>query len=274
MHSSLTPICFISLKKGKNFIHFFSLILLRISSEIASGKESILKKLMRKDCRDSPINQHLILLVCNIEYDESGRQYIIELSDGWYSIFAIIKKENLASVNNFNSTNNELLCELVQKNKLFPGQKLHFAFLENYPFLNCLKNYHYPYLIPEKTEKRAVMICYNGFSRAKWHEKLGDCKKSLIKCLSSLRPGGKKIPLIDVFVVKKFPILSIKGKNIKFSFLAADALKYYTKGGNNSYIESQVKNQNCAEIYDSLLEGCRVQIRNLYPSKDANGRYS
>lgn len=44
-------------------------------------------------------------------------------------------------------------------------------------------------------------------SRAPYHAKLGQQSKPyFIKSLSSLRPSGGGVPMIDVFVIKKFPL--------------------------------------------------------------------
>ncbi len=53
-----------------------------------------------------------------------------------------------------------------------------------------------------------ISLNYNGLSRARWHQHLGMQKsRFFIKSLKSLRNNGGIVPMIDVIVIKKFPLV-------------------------------------------------------------------
>ena len=70
--------------------------------------------------------------------------------------------------------------------------------------------------VPDEVEHRTtVELQYNSMARARNYETLGVLSTPyLIKSLKSLRPSGGFVSLIDVFVIRKFPLLQkIKGDN-------------------------------------------------------------
>lgn len=52
-----------------------------------------------------------------------------------------------------------------------------------------------------------MSISYNSTARARWYDTLGDQRDRFFpKCLKSLRPFGGPVPMIQVFVAKKYPL--------------------------------------------------------------------
>ncbi|CAD8067469.1 unnamed protein product [Paramecium sonneborni] len=141
--------------------------------------------------KDQSLNQHMVLLVVAIE--QSQERKIIELSDGWYSIFFVCEQ------------NYEQIY-----NKIKIGQKLHVTNLKEYPIIFNTSNVkiisQYPY------NKLLVTTKINSIKKAQLNTKLGQQQeKYFLRSLISLRNGI--IPCIDVFIVSKSYLIKINQKN-------------------------------------------------------------
>lgn len=231
------------------------------------------------------LGKHLVLLIGKIVYIPEQKFYVVELSDGWYSIFFVIfnnAKEN--SKNVFYSNNNALFLDLIHKKMLFSGLKLHLVGLEKAPYQNLVSFFNFETF---ESEKIIVNVCYNNVSRAKWNEKLGLKKERFfLKNLNSLRPCGGFVSLIDVFVIKKYPLLEKKGNKISylrdnsegtqiktcifFKICVIDSLLFESKGNSTSNSSLCQKNYveigffyTSIELYEHIQEGDRLRITNL-----------
>ena len=80
---------------------------------------------LRADEKDEFLNRHMTLLVCDIIQVEGPNMTVIELSDGWRMIYAIVQNQRLGSNSNpFNQSNECLITDLLESRKIFSGQKL------------------------------------------------------------------------------------------------------------------------------------------------------
>ena len=227
----------------------------------------------------------MVLMIGRISYIPEQKFYIIELSDGWYPIYLVIfnnSKEN--SKNLFYSNNNALLLDLLLNKKLFSGLKVHVIGLEKSPYQNLSSFFDFEGIY---SEKLLVNISYNNLCRAKWSEKLGLKRtRFLLRNLNALRSGGGFVSLIDVFVLKKYPLLerknnkicyytedNQKNKAVFFKLNVIDALifektrkiiEYEEKKEffQRNYVEINFFNMGI-ELYDNIREGERLRISNL-----------
>jgi len=228
----------------------------------------------------------MVLLIGKIIYIPQQKFYVIELSDGWYSLFLVVfnnMKENPKNL--FYSNNNALLLDLVSRNKLFSGLKVHVFGLERSPYQNLAEFFGPSFDLFEPSEKTLVNLYYNNVCRAKWDEKLGLKKNCyLLRNLNCVRPGGGFLSLVDVFVVRKYPLLERKNnktsyfegisnefsenipkKNVFFKISVMDALVFECK--NNGFVQQNLVEIGFfnmgAELYDLISEGDRLRISNL-----------
>jgi len=150
----------------------------------------------------------MVLLVGEIAI--KNNYYIVELSDGWRSVYFEVKFETSFKLDKNSMTNNQLLYSLLKSKKLYSGQKIHISGMKV-----LRRESGHTINMGEETEERVyVEVSYNSISRAKWDEKLGLSRtKYILKNLISLRNNGGIIPMIDVFIIKKYKILE-KGTGI------------------------------------------------------------
>ncbi|CAD8155141.1 unnamed protein product [Paramecium pentaurelia] len=146
---------------------------------------------------DQSLNQHMILLVVAIEQCQGKK--ILELSDGWYSIFFICEQS---------------YDQIYNKIKI--GQKLHVTNLKEYPIIFNTSNVkiitQYPF------NKMLVTTKINSIKKAQINSKLGkQQQKYFVRSLKSLRNGP--IPCIDVFIVSKSYLIKVNQKNQRKAIL-------------------------------------------------------
>jgi len=165
--------------------------------EHIQGKRSVLQKVLQKDEFSA---NHMVLLVGEII--KQSTHYQVELTDGWYSVYFEVKLEPVLRPDKNLMTNNQLLYNLIRSNKLYSGLKIHLA------GMRIIKKDAKADSEVQPDEKVFVEVSYNAISRAKWDEKLGATKtKFFPKNLISLRNHGGFIPMIDVFIQKKYKLL-------------------------------------------------------------------
>ncbi len=183
--------------KKLNFTNMKTELEYRYYIEHIQGKRSVLQKVLQKDEFSA---NHMVLLVGEIVKQNS--HYLVELSDGWYSVYFEVKIEPNIKPDKNLMTNNQLLYNLIRSNKLNSGLKIHVS------GMRIVKKDGKPEAEGKADEKVFVEISYNAISRAQWDEKLGMTKtKSFNKSLVSLRNHGGFIPMIDVFITKKYKLL-------------------------------------------------------------------
>lgn len=183
--------------KKLNFVNVKAELEYRYYIEHIQGKRSVLQKVLQKDEFSA---NHMVLLVGEIS--KQNTHYLVELSDGWYSVYFEVKIEATFKQDKNLMTNNQLLYYLIRTNRLYSGLKVHLA------GMRIIKKEGKPEEEQAPDAKVLVEISYNAISRAKWDEKLGVAKsKSFRRTLTSLRNHGGFIPMIDVFVVKKYKLL-------------------------------------------------------------------
>ena len=145
--------------------------------------------------KDDFMTKHMVLLVGDIKHNTKINQYVIELLDGWKSVYAEIKQDNYHL---------QPIYNLIQQKKLYSGLKIHVVGMQ-------IKQDNKK-LDKDSNSKSSgpvyVDINYNSISRAKWNQKLGICSQQyLIKNLKSIHCNGGFISMIDVFVIKKYPLV-------------------------------------------------------------------
>ena len=116
-----------------------------------------------------------------------GSSAIIEVSDGWYCIHAIL---------------DPYLTRLVQDNLIFVGQKLHI-------FGASIVGNDNPTPPLEVTASTMLKLQVNGVRRAKWDEKLGFSKRVPLPSvrIASLKQGGGIAPKLDALILRVYPLV-------------------------------------------------------------------
>ena len=263
--------------------------------ENIEAKRSIIKRIFEKD---AAISSHMVLLVGEIKVkQEIGglKYYTIELSDGWYSLYAEVKYEIIpARTPIAHATNNALITKLIREGKLAPGVKIEVCGLH-------YKNKNGPQAgnpLEVSNAAAIVELSYNSMTRARWNSKLGECPSKLArKSLKSLRPNGGFVSMVDAFVEKKYALVEKTqmglrqinynnfeegGSNsngrwgLSFRLKLRDACHFYTQLEDDAdpYVEIEISH-HALEWYEKLGEGARVLLCNLktIPRFDKNSSY-
>lgn len=90
----------------------------RLYTESVALKTPVLKQILNGD---EFLNVHMILRINDIHYDGVLRNYILQLSDGWYTIFAIVMAKHTIVKNNYYQSNHSLLLNLLDQKKITVG---------------------------------------------------------------------------------------------------------------------------------------------------------
>jgi breast cancer 2 susceptibility protein len=181
--------------------HLITQLQQRFEKEIKGGCRSALRKVLNQDVA---ANSLMILCISQIvrqnkskEYTETGKtrcDYILELTDGWYSIGGVLDSS---------------LSALVSAGKIQVGSKL----------LTCNAKLEGPddgvdpldssYLSSGRNYSAALCLIGNGTRLAKWDAKMGFVSSIhgslLVRKISDIVPGGGNVPLIDLVVCRIYP---------------------------------------------------------------------
>jgi hypothetical protein len=222
----------------KNISHKFKIV-------FEEGKRSFLTKVAEKD---SSINRNMILLVLDVKTFKSEAHedhFIIEMTDGYKSVFSEIQSSNPISL-------------LLKKESIIPGMKLNIGLAK----------------VERVTDDFEVFIniYYNSLSKADSSAKLGPNLKNkfLIKNLSNLREDGGEISLIDVVILKKYCyhvfdfVKKEKVSASKFEKLIED---YNFNEGNNMEVtktNNKFPYENVHYVFKIVCADSLLQLDNLY----------
>ena len=199
--------------KYLTYEHVISQLCQRYNQEYGAGKRSILKRILNRDLTSS---QSMILCVSkimkrekvtetntkivNVSVIPKADECIIELTDGWYSISAIM---------------DDFLQDRVRKGKIAVGSKLMIsnAVLEGAE--DGIDPLDPKYFSAMRSLSVRLKICANSTRLSKWTAKLGQVWTNhvpygglyRIKSLIDVVRGGGSIPLIFLVICKRYPIL-------------------------------------------------------------------
>jgi len=166
----------------------------RFERECIGAERSSLRLILN---RDESAGRLITLCVCQIlstiEEDNCALSRL-ELTDGWYSIQAVLDAR---------------LTAFVETGKIFVGAKLVIcdALLQNCEEgIDPLDKNYNP---RDNSCSIRLKIHVNGTRLAPWHAKLGFCAQTryLNISLKGIFPDGGNIPCTDVVVLRKYPIL-------------------------------------------------------------------
>jgi hypothetical protein len=223
----------------KNVVEKFKIV-------FEQGKRSFLTKVAEKD---ASINKNMTLLLLDIKKTPNNENYILELTDGYKSVFSEILPTNPIN-------------HLISKNILIPGLKLNIGLAK----------------IEKITDDFQIFlnIFYNSISKAESTAKLGVNKKEkfLIKNLANLREDGGEVSLIDVIILKKYDYYCYDfSKKEKFS---SNKLEKLVEDYNDSLNKGYESYQEPEPEDDELGSKSRVRfnserdgVKNLKKSKVA-----
>jgi hypothetical protein len=221
--------------------------------ENEKGMRSIIKRIQDGD--ELP-TRRMVLCIGEVNYNR------LELTDGWYSIHAIVP------------TNDDHILKQFQS-----GTKVNICFMTR--------------------EGEGYKIDLNAFRRAEWHEKLGAVKNAIpfLVNLKSLCQTGGMVPCVDVIVVKRYAMsYHVKADEKEYRFnessfeefndtyrakdpeekpyvrthftiMVKDALMIH----NNKYDESAYVTiyENASEMFEELKPNNRIKLYILKPAKKA-----
>jgi len=180
--------------------------------EYSEGRRSSLLKVIQQDPLPS---NHFVLLVGEI-ISTPQNSFLVELSDGWYSVYFEVKPEGAFTGDKNSMTNNQLLYVLIKSKKLFTGMKIHLFGVSIHKSKSDL-----PSEENEGPQRSMIDVNYNCMAMAKWNEKLGLARNRplfLLKNLLSVKTQGGIIPEIDVFVLKKYKLLEHSKLGLRYFY--------------------------------------------------------
>lgn len=221
----------------KNVVEKFKIV-------FEQGRSSFLTKVAEKD---ASINKNMTLLLLDIKKTPNNENYILELTDGYKSVFSEIMPTNP-------------ITNLISQNLLIPGLKLNIGLAK----------------IEKITDDFQIFlnIFYNSISKAKSTAKLGVNKKEkfLIKNLGNLREDGGEVSLIDVIILKKYDYYCYDFlKKEKFSSNKLEKLlEEYNESlnkGYESYQEQEVVDEDLESKPKIRFNSERDGVKNMKKSK-------
>ncbi|KAK9053973.1 hypothetical protein SSX86_025048 [Deinandra increscens subsp. villosa] len=165
----------------------------RYEREVNNGHRSALKRILEGD---APPSSPLVLCIasiqlkCDAEPDTETSNVTesssLELTDGWYSIKALL---------------DELLLKQLVSGQLFVGQKLRICGAG-------LSGWNAPVSPLETSRMISLCLHINGTYRAHWADRLGFCKSGCaplaFKCIKG---SGGEVPSTLVGVTRIYPVL-------------------------------------------------------------------
>ena len=221
--------------------------------ENEKGMRSIIKRIQDGDELPS---RRMVLCIGEVNYNR------LELTDGWYSIHAIVPTHDDKILKQFKS-----------------GTKVNICFMTR--------------------EGEGYKIDLNAFRRAAWHEKLGAGKNAIpfVVNLKSLYQEGGMVPCVDVIVVKRYAMsYHVKADEKEYRFnessfeefndtyqpkdpegtpyvrthftvMVKDALMIHNKNYDESaYVTIY---ENAVEMFEELKPNNRIKLYILKPAKNA-----
>ncbi|XP_076922677.1 protein BREAST CANCER SUSCEPTIBILITY 2 homolog B-like isoform X1 [Bidens hawaiensis] len=166
----------------------------RYEREVNNAHRSALKRILEGD---APPSSPLILCIASIqlkcdaepdiEPSNATESLSIELTDGWYSVKAML---------------DELLLKQLVSGKLFVGQKLRICGAS-------LSGWNAP-VSPLEASSKMVSLCLhiNGTYRAHWADRLGFCKSGCVPlAFKCIKGSGGVVPSTLVGITRVYPVL-------------------------------------------------------------------
>lgn len=155
----------------------------RYGREFIHAHRSILKRICERD--DSP-GGYMILFIQSVERSSGeGDKFNITLSDGWYSLPAII---------------DEKINRLASERRLRVGSKVKICMAQVISTDACD-------ILEASTHGVKVKIHGNSMAPARWDARLGKQKSKLFTVsLGSLTPDGGNVCCVEVVILRRYPI--------------------------------------------------------------------
>jgi hypothetical protein len=208
----------------ENVIHD---LMKKFDDEFGKGKRSFFQRIVDGDEQAS---RRAVLLVADIKEVAKDEKCLVELYDGRYSLFSVIRNKAI------NSLEDELqIFQMIQDGKIFIGQKLHVSggclltngvdsWLEEFKQEDC------PHYFLSRQGTSNLVLNYNGISRAQVNETLGYHKdRFLTKWLKEINQNWRYVPRINVYITKKYPVYLVhkvdEKKSVLRSLLSYDEVR-------------------------------------------------
>ncbi|KAI3474242.1 hypothetical protein Pfo_029030 [Paulownia fortunei] len=170
----------------------------RYERELNHGHRSSIKKILDGD---APPSSMMVLCISSVgenhdpkfgnqsvslEEDGNDRASKIELTDGWYSVKALL---------------DELLSHKLASGKLFLGQKLRIWGAKLCGWLGPVSPF-------EASQTTSLLLHINGTYRCHWAERLGFCKRAGVPlAFRCIKGTGGAVPSTLVGVTRIYPVL-------------------------------------------------------------------
>lgn len=194
--------------------HVITQLLHRYDKELKGGIRSAVRKVLNRDV--SP-NRMMILCVSQIvrrpkskdaaDNTSKRSEWALELTDGWYSIGGLL---------------DTFLSDLVSKGTIKVGSKLLVCNAKLEGSEDGIDPLDACYSSCGRNCSAALCLFSNGTRLAKWDAKMGFVKPSRITCMnrdtllvrsiSHVIPGGGSVPLIELVVCRRYPLMFLERK--------------------------------------------------------------
>ncbi|KAJ8550224.1 hypothetical protein K7X08_035710 [Anisodus acutangulus] len=222
----------------------------RYEREVNYGHRSAIKRILEGDV---PPSSMMVLCVSNIysicdspvgpqsslsSTTENGSCAKVELTDGWYSIIAVL---------------DILLSKKLAAGKLFVGQKLRI-------WGAGLCGWTGPVSPLEASETTSLLLHINGTYRAHWASRLGFCKGGGIPLsFMSIKDGGGAVPITLVGISRIYPVLfrerlSNGGFLVRSERMEAKEMQYF--------------NERRCSVVEGIVSASQREKRDAYTGSD------
>jgi breast cancer 2 susceptibility protein len=173
----------------------------RYEREIVRGERSPLRRILN---RDVSARTMIILCVAQVVQHTEGASptWTVELTDGWYSVQASLDAP---------------LTSFVQDGRIKVGRKLLVSNANLLGFDEGVDPLDANYDAMNRESSPVLCLCANATRMARWDAKLGFVRPNQellasdgllrVQKVSDVIPSGGRVPLIDVLVVRRYPLM-------------------------------------------------------------------
>jgi hypothetical protein len=239
----------------------------RFEKEIKGGKRPALRRVLNRDAAASRLMILCVARVISLPRSDGEMEphYGLELTDGWYSIEASTDRK---------------LSGFIEKGVIRVGTKL----LTSSAVLVGAEDGVDP-LDPSFDASKTgsgvyLRITANATRLARWTAKLGFVSISptiashegmlLVKKVSDILAGGGSVPLIDLVILRKYPVLYLEGRRGSEKAQPTDATsraRIFTEGEENERRRDQEKGKSkmVERFTDEVEEECVQDVDERAP---------
>lgn len=198
----------------------------------------------------------LNLLVMGLTYVDDRGIYFVQLTDGWFTLFAVVVDEPRRTSGR--PSNHHLLARLIRQKKLYVGSKISITGWRFYPVRNIIKS------LDNALNGQAIELFYNSTNRLSSNARLGFSRRPFYRPLRNCIEAGGNIPLTEFIIVKKYDHVDEGHFYLRISDQHGDS--YCMRVPGSEEVASFYKPKDCYQMRKIRFYGGRE----LEPSKESS----